>query len=183
MGGPQYYFAGSSTGFYAPPTVLGRGGFEPLAPEDPVQILTGLDDVRAATRRAIGSAKRLLSIFTSHLEPPLYEHQPILDQVQKFLLSHSFAKVRILSQIPTFHNSTHRLMDMKRRLSGHVELRALNAEFKTRRSGYLIADTRAIVYRSQVATWEGVAGFDQPPIAQLYLREFDEMWIASERKY
>jgi hypothetical protein len=47
----------------------------------------------------------------------------------------------------------------------------------------LIADTRAIVYRAQVTSWEGVAGFEQPPIAKLYLQEFDEMWVASVPKY
>ena len=30
---------------------------------------------------------------------------------------------------------------------------------------------------------EGVAGFEQPPIARLYLQEFDEMWLASVPKY
>jgi hypothetical protein len=46
-----------------------------------------------------------------------------------------------------------------------------------------IADANAIVYRSQVTSWEGVAGFNQPPIARLYLQEFDEMWVASIPRY
>jgi hypothetical protein len=47
----------------------------------------------------------------------------------------------------------------------------------------LIADSRAIVYRAQATSYEGVAGFEQPPIAKLYLNEFDEMWLASAPKY
>jgi hypothetical protein len=185
MGVSQYYFAGQSAGITAngvPATVLGRGGQTRAAPE-PLQVLTTLDDVRAANRRALSIAQRLVSIYTCDLEPRLYEHEPFLDAVQRFLLSHSFAKIRLLTQRSVPYTTPHKLAAMRRRLSGHIEVRCVAQQFASRSHGMLIADSRAIVYRSQAPGYEGVAGFEQPPIAKLYLAEFDEMWLASAPKY
>ncbi len=183
MSGPQYYFAGQPTGFVPPVDVLGRGTNANLAAPEPLQVLTTLDDVRSATRRAIAGAQRLLSIYTLDLEPQLYEQSAFLELIKRFLLSHSFAKVRLLTHRPIPYTSPNKLAAMRRRLSGHIEIRTVNPQFAARTSGLLIADSKAIVYRAQVTSWEGVAGFEQPPIAKLYLQEFDEMWIASVPKY
>jgi hypothetical protein len=183
MAGPQYFFAGTPAGIPAPPTVLGRGGaVRPTSPE-PLQVLTTLDEVRAASRRALSHARRLLSIYTLDLEPALYEQPAFLDLVKRFVLAHSFAKIRILTQRPVPYGSSHKLAAMRRRLSGHLDIRTVNPQFAARTSGLLIADDRAIVYRAQATSWEGVAGFEQQPIARLYLNEFDEMWLASVPKY
>jgi hypothetical protein len=182
MNGPQYYFAGP-TGSAPQLAMLGRGGAAMHAAPEPLQVLTTLDDVRAANRRAVAGAERLLSIYTLDLEPPLYEQSGFVDLIKRFLLSHSFAKVRLLSHRPVPYTSPHKLAVLRRRLSGHIEIRTVNAQFAARTSGMLIADSRAIVYRTRVSSWEGVAGFEQPPITKLYLQEFDEMWIASVPKY
>ena len=116
-------------------------------------------------------------------DKPLHEQPAFLEAVQRFLLSHSFAKIRLLTHRPVSYTSPHKLAVMRRRLSGHIEIRTVSPEYAARTSGMLIADSRAIVYRAQVTSWEGVAGFEQPPIAKLYLQEFDEMWVASVPKY
>lgn len=183
MSGPQYFFAGTIGSGQAPVTVLGRGAERPVDAPEPLQVLTTLEDVRAASRRAVSGAQRLLSIFTLDLEPQIYEQAAFLDLVKRFLLGHSFAKVRLLTQRAIPYTSPHKLAAMRRRLSGHIEIRTLNTQYAARTSGMLIADARAIVYRAQVGSWDGVAGFNQPPIAKLYLQEFDEMWIASVPKY
>jgi hypothetical protein len=183
MAGPQYFFAGTPAGIPAPPAVLGRGGVARQPAPEPLQVLTTLEDVRAASRRAVGNARRLLSIYTLDLEPGLYEQPAFVDLVKRFLLAHSFAKIRILTQRPVPYGSPHKLAAMRRRLSGHLDIRTVDPQFAARTSGLLIADDRAIVYRAQATSWEGVAGFEQQPIARLYLSEFDEMWLASVPKY
>jgi hypothetical protein len=183
MGSPQYYFAGAMSGNPAPGAVLGRRAAPVPAEAESLEVLTSLEDVRAANRRAVSGAQRLISILTQDLEPLLYEHQGFLDLIQRFLLSHSFAKVRLLTHRPVPYTSPHKMAAMRRRLSGHIDIRSLHQQYAARTSGFLIADAKAIVYRAQVSSWEGVAGFDQPPIGRLYLQEFDEMWIASIPKY
>jgi hypothetical protein len=183
MNGPQYYFASQATGGWPPAAVLARGGNSLVPAPEPLQVLTTLEDVRDATRRAVAGARRLLSIYTLDLEPLLYEQAAFLELIKSFLLNHSFAKVRLLTHRPIPYTSPNKLAALRRRLSGHIEIRTVNAQFSARTSGMLIADSRAIVYRAQVTSWEGVAGFEQPPIAKLYLQEFDEMWVASVPKY
>jgi hypothetical protein len=170
-------------GVTAPTPMLGRGGAQLASQPEPLQVLTTLEDVRNANRRAVAGAQRLLSIFTLDLEPQLYEQPVFLDLIKRFLLSHNFAKVRLLTHRPVPYTSTHKLAAMRRRLSGHIDIRTVDSQFAARTSAMLIADSRAIVYRAQVGSWEGVAGFEQPPIARLYLQEFDEMWLASVPKY
>lgn len=185
--GSQYYFAGQAanlpgSGAVPPVTVLGRGGSE--RPErEPLQVLTTLDDVHAANRRAMLIAKRLVSIYTSDLEPKLYEDESFLEVAQRFLLAHSFAKIRVLTQRAVPYTTAHKLVAMRRRLSGHIEIRSVAPQFAARTQGMLIADSRAIVYRTQAGSYDGVAGFEQPPVARHYLGEFDEMWLASAPRY
>jgi hypothetical protein len=187
MAAPHFYFAAGTmgmpgAGIMPPVSVLARGGSSRPAPE-PLQVLTTIEEVRAANRRALSMAQRLISIFTPDLEPKLYEYEPFLDVVQRFLLSHSFAKIRILTQRPVPYGTPHKLAAMRRRLSGHMEVRSATQQFTGRSHSMLIADSRAIVYRAQSTTYEGVAGFEQPPIAKLYLAEFDQIWVASAPKY
>lgn len=44
---------------------------------------------------------------------------------------------------------------------------------------YLVADDRAVVYRLRADTWDGIADFNNPSVARLYLTEFDALWSRS----
>lgn len=186
MAGSQYFFNSQATswpgGMGAPVALLGRGGAVRPVP-DALEVLTTLDDVRAANRRALAGAKRLISIYTSDLEPKLYEFQPFLEVVQRFLLAHSFAKIRLLTQKSVSYTTPHLLAAMRRRLSGHIEVRCVAAAYAGRGHGMLIADNRHIVYRAQASGYSGVAGFDKPSAVRPHLAEFEEMWLASAPKY
>jgi len=43
-----------------------------------------------------------------------------------------------------------------------------------------IADEKALVYRLQASRWEGIVDIDEPAVAKLYGKMFDEIWLASE---
>lgn len=115
MNGPHYYFAGPAPGLPAPVPVLGRGNNANLGTPEPLQVLTTLDDVRTATRRAVSGARRLLSIYTLDLEPQLYEQASFLELIKGFLLSHSFAKVRLLTHRPVHYTSPNKLAAIDRK--------------------------------------------------------------------
>jgi hypothetical protein len=68
---------------------------------------------------------------------------------------------------------------MGRRLSSCIDIRYVAAQSPQRASAYLIADDRAIAYRMRADTWDGIADFNNPPVAKLYLTEFDAVWNAS----
>jgi hypothetical protein len=150
------------------------------ASSEPLILLTNFDEVLTATLKAAQSAKRVLSIYTSQLEPQLYEHNAFLDVLKSFLLARSYSRVRVLMQEPLNQaGNGSKLLAMSRRLTTFMELRPASPAVRSRNCGMLIADDKAIVYRPQVGNWEGVAGFNQTTVARLHLSEFDQMWMAS----
>ncbi|HVS75926.1 MAG TPA: hypothetical protein VHE11_03255 [Steroidobacteraceae bacterium] len=143
-------------------------------------VLTTLTEVRSAVCQVAASAQRLISIYTPDLEPDLYDQTPFLEVIKHFVLARSFAKVRVLLAEPTrVMRDSNRFVAMGRRLSSCIDIRYVAAEARQRASAYLIADDRAIVYRMRADTWDGVADINNPPVARLYLQEFDQIWDAS----
>ena len=170
---------------YAPESInsgarrgLNRHGGETLA------VLTSLAEVRAAANEIAATAQRLISIYTPDLEPDLYDQSAFLDVIKHFVLTRSFAKVRVLLAEPTrVMRDSNRFVAMGRRLSSCIDIRYAAAQSPQRASAYLIADDRAIVYRMRADTWDGVADIDNQTAARLYLQEFDQVWNASAAEH
>ncbi len=140
-------------------------------------VLTGTAEVRAAVRRVAASAQRLISIYTPNLEPELYDQSSFLEVIKCFVLARPFTKVRVLLAEPgRLAPEGHRFVAMARRLSSCIEIRNLPGQVREHHSAYLIADERAIVYRLRADLWDGIADLDNPPVAKLYLHEFDQLW-------
>jgi hypothetical protein len=170
---------------YAPESVnsggspsSGRQGAETLT------VLTSLAEVRAAINEVAATAQRLISIYTPDLEPDLYDQSAFLEIIKHFVLTRSFAKVRVLLCEPTrVMRDSNRFVAMGRRLSSCIDIRYVAAHSPQSASTYLIADDRAIVYRMRADTWDGVADINNPQAARLYLQEFDQVWNASAAEH
>jgi hypothetical protein len=155
-------------------SVSSRQGPETLS------VLTTLPEVRAAVNEIATSARRLISIYTPDLEPALYDQTNFLEVIKHFVLTRSFSKVRVLLAEPTrVMRDSNRFVAMGRRLSSCIDIRYVAAKAPQRASAYLIADDRAIMYRMRADTWDGIADINNPPVARLYLQEFDTIWNAS----
>ncbi len=166
---------------YSSESAEGAGSGTPVrqGPET-LRVLTSLPEVRAAVTEIATSARRLISIYTPDLEPELYDQTSFLEIVKHFVLTRSFSKVRVLLGEPTrVMRDSNRFVAMGRRLSSCIDIRYVAAQAPQRASAYLIADDRAIMYRMRADTWEGVADVNNPPVARLYLQEFDAIWNAS----
>jgi hypothetical protein len=151
---------------------------------DTLAVLTSLAEVRAAVNEIAATAQRLISIYTPDLEPDLYDQSAFLEIIKHFVLTRSFAKVRVLLAEPTrVMRDSNRFVAMGRRLSSCIDLRYVAAQSQQRASAYLIADDRAIVYRMRADTWDGVADIDNQTAARLYLQEFDQVWNASAAEH
>jgi len=152
----------------------------PRRTAEPLTVIASLDEARAAVDTAAASAKRMISIYTPDLEPELYDQSSFLEIIKRFVLSRSFSKVRVLLVDPArVMRDSNRFVAMGRRLSSYIDIRYVAEQAPQRASAYLIADDRAIVYRLRADTWDGIADFNNPPVARLYLNEFDAVWNAS----
>lgn len=160
----------------APPPVISRS--DPA--NEGLTLLTSMDDVRGAVRRAASGAQRLMSILTEDLEPEIYENPLFLETIKRFVLSRSFAKVRVLlHDASRLIGQSNRFVAMSRRLASCIEIRTVAGPHRGPHAALLIADDNAIVYRPRWDSWDGVAGFNQPPIVRMHLQEFDRVWLAS----
>jgi hypothetical protein len=145
-----------------------------------LSVLTTLSEVRTAVNDIAASARRLISIYTPDLEPELYDQTHFLEIIKHFVLTRSFSKVRVLLAEPTrVMRDSNRFVSMGRRLSSCIDIRYVAGKAPQRASAYLIADDRAIMYRMRADTWDGIADVNNPPVARLYLQEFDAIWNAS----
>ena len=147
-------------------------------------VLTSIAEVRAAVNEVAATAQRLISIYTPDLEPDLYDQSAFLEVIKHFVLTRSFAKVRVLLAEPSrVMRDSNRFVAMGRRLSSCIDIRYAAAQAAQRASAYLIADDRAIVYRMRADTWDGVADISNPAVARVYLQEFDQVWNASAAEH
>ncbi len=148
-----------------------------------VEVVSSLDEMRAAINRVASSAQRLMSIYTPDLEPDIYDQSAFLDIVKRFVLARRFAKVRVLlddrSRMLRDH---HRFVAMSRRLTSYIDFRLAREPGEQRAAAYIIADDRAIAYRIQSTSWDGVADYDNPPVARMHLAEFDAAWMACQEE-
>ena len=165
---------------YAPESDSSDGASGGRRSTESLMVFTTLVEARQAVNRAAAGAQRLMSIYTPDLEPDLYDQTAFLEIVKHFVLARSFSKVRVLLVEPTrVMRDSNRFVAMGRRLSSCIDIRYVAAQSPQRASAYLIADDRAIAYRMRADTWDGIADFNNPPVAKLYLTEFDAVWNAS----
>ena len=165
---------------YAPESATDGSTLTARRSSESLMVFTTLAEARQAVNIAATSAQRLMSIYTPDLEPDLYDQTAFLEIVKHFVLARSFSKVRVLLVEPTrVMRDSNRFVAMGRRLSSCIDIRYVAAQSPQRASAYLIADDRAITYRMRADTWDGIADFNNPPVAKLYLTEFDTVWNAS----
>jgi hypothetical protein len=149
-------------------------------PPETLHVLSTMDEVRTATETVAASGQRLISIMTPDLEPEIYDQAAFLEIIKRFVLGRSFAKVRVLLRDQArMGNGANRFIAMAHRLTSYLEIRLRAPQYRELTAAYCIADDRAIVYRLRADRAEGIAGFDNAPIARQYLQEFDAIWQAS----
>jgi hypothetical protein len=158
------------------------GGAEGSAKPGPAPMIVAstLEEMRALVNRVAAAAQRLMSIYTPDLEPDLYDQIEFLDIAKRFVLSRSFAKIRVvLGDSSRLLREGNRFVAMGRRLSSYIEIRILQHRVPQRAASYLIADDKAIVLRSRADSWEGVADLGNQAVVRPHLLEFDAVWQAN----
>ena len=145
------------------------------------QVLSTVEEVRAAVVEIVGLANRGLTIFTHDLEPQIYDHDDFLETLKKFILARSFARVRVLILDPNRVIKTgSRFVTMGRRLNSYIEFRNAKNQHGAHPEAFCIADEQALMYRPQADRWEGMSDTYEPAVARLYLNKFETLWNAGE---
>ena len=114
-------------------------------------ILSNLEEYRIAVAEIATRANRTLSIYTTDLEPLIYDHDLFLEPVKR----------------------------LARRLTSYIDLRNVAPEYRDNPCSFIVADDKAIAFRQQASTWDGIVEFNDASVVKRYLAYFDEVWAGS----
>jgi len=156
-----------------------QGGSVQQSPETR-NIVSTLDEVRTASVQVASRATRLLAMYTQDLEPQVYDQPKFIDAIKKLVLARGYAKVRVLLADPAraVYESS-RFIGLARRITSYIEIRHAHTDFRSNKAAFLIADDRAVVYRSDASRWDGIVELNDPAVARRYLDYFDQAWLGS----
>lgn len=149
-------------------------------PEGPVT-LSGCLPISGINLRLVQQARREVLIFSTDLEPDLYDQGPFVEAVRRFCLGSLQMPVRVLLRDPrAVAVKGHRFVSLARQLTSRIAIRRLAEDFKDRQDAFLIADGRGYCVRHRSDAREAVADLDGPPQARLLQAEFEHMWERSD---
>lgn len=144
-------------------------------------VISTKEETRLAAIEVVREASRKVSIFTHDLEPGIYDDPDFLEVIKRLVLSQTYARVRVLIADPSRAiKNGNDFVHLGRRLNTYIEFRHVREDFRTHAESFCIADEAALVYRLQASRWEGIVDTYEPPVARLYSKMFDEIWLASE---
>lgn len=144
-------------------------------------VISSRDEMRDAAVAVVREAKRKVSIFTHDLEPGIYDDADFLEVIKRLVLSQAYARIRVLIADPVRAiKNGNNFVHLGRRLNTYIEFRHVREDLRTHSEAFCIADEKALAYRLQAGRWEGIVDIDEPAVAKLYGKMFDEIWLASE---
>lgn len=142
-----------------------------------VEELKDLTSIRQVSLQLASQARKHLSIFTPDLEPALYDQQAFLDTLTRLAISSARAQIRVLLlDHDTAVTQGHRLIELARRLTSHIEIRCPGEDFKDEGMNFLLADGLGYVYREPGRPHQARACFNQPRETQRLQGYFDAIW-------
>lgn len=150
-------------------------------PSSAPQILESRAEFRNAAIALARSARLHLNILSHAFEREIYGSPEFVGAVQVLATRHRMARIRILIHSPEWASrSGHRLVELSRRLSSFIELRALHEQDKQLVNEFLIADEAALVLRERPDDLFSRYLPDSPQEARLWLRRFGSLWNGGE---
>ena len=128
----------------------------------------------------VAVARHELALLSVDLERNLFGTDAFTARLRTFILAHRRARLRVLVHEPAaaVRNSI-RLVEFGRLLSSRIEFRAMPEDRRKRREEFLIADERALLYRSSPDQLDAKHYPDAPMVARSHLREFEALWQES----
>ena len=154
---------------------------EPAREKGKRWVITTREEMRQAAIEVTREANRKVSIFTHDLEPGIYDDPDFLEIIKRLVLSKTYARIRVLIADPSRAvKNGNNFVHLGRRLNSYIEFRHVREDLRTHAESFCIADDIALVYRLQASRWDGIVDTFEPPLARLYSKMFDEIWLASE---
>jgi len=135
----------------------------------------------SATLSMIKQARQTVDLFSHNLDPSILDNPEISDAVLAFIKISSNSRLRILLCDPNITiKHGHRLIELSRKFSSFISIRETNEEYKSKPCGFLIVDSRAMIYRPHADEYKAMIDFRSGQESRRNTELFDEIWERSE---
>ena len=139
------------------------------------------EDNRLAATLLAARAHWAVELFTSDLEPALYDQAPFIDALTGLALGSPRARVRILvKDLERTIKEGHRLVELARRLSSYVQIRRVHEDYQQDSQSFFLVDDYGLLHRRFAARFEGTLSCKAPLEVRRLRALFDEIWDRSE---
>lgn len=122
-------------------------------------------------------ARRSVDIFSHDLDAALYDHTDFIDALKQLAITSPRTRIRILLQdsAPAIKHGN-RLVELARRLTSALDIRAVHPDLADHSEAFLIADVCGYLHRPYHTRYEATLSFHDPFRARELLNFFDEAW-------
>jgi hypothetical protein len=144
--------------------------------------LTDRQECSAAIRQLVEQAELNIAIFTQQLEPLLYNHQDICEQISQLARKNRHSMIRIIAQqTRSAASEGHCLIQLAQKLSSYIQIRTpTTPELKRFSQSWLIIDNHSICEITNPERYEGKLVQDSKLYVSKQLEFFDQAWENSE---
>lgn len=134
-------------------------------------------DRRAVVLELAQQCQRQLRILSNSLDHELYDNSDFAEALSQLARRSRNTEIRLLivDSRPLVQRS-HALLALQRRLSTSILLRRVSCEPRDITENYLLADNRGIFCFALEDPEEAWSDYNNGPIAENYLLQFDELW-------
>ncbi|NLO79655.1 MAG: hypothetical protein GX093_05000 [Xanthomonadaceae bacterium] len=139
--------------------------------------LEGLDPLRELVISLMEAARREVLLFSTDLQPQLYNQAPFLEALRRFAVNNRRARIRILVEdLERIVKLPHRLLELANQLPSFFEVRRVAEEDAGHEQCYLLVDRRGYLLLPSKDSRSGEACAHCPRQGRLLGAEFMELW-------
>ena len=152
-----------------------------LAETRTIFTIAQLSENLSAIGHLLQQSQNSIDIFSHLLDHRIFDQGAVLDAIRNLVVGSTRASVRILVSEPQFMISHgHRIIELARRLSSHIEIRKTHQHYAHTRHMFVIADQRGYVYKESDERYEGLVNFNDPAKCREWRTTFNEAWEHSQ---
>lgn len=139
------------------------------------------DDNARAARALIADVRNTVDIFSSDLEPHIYDQAAFLERLTRPPLGKPRATVRVLvKDSQRAVKGGHRLIELTRKLSSYMEIRKIHKDFVDYDEAFMLVDDCGVMRRRVSARFSGTLCFNDVNEVTRLRKIFDEVWERSD---
>jgi hypothetical protein len=140
-------------------------------------LLHSLEDFQQHALKLLSETRRHIAILSRHLDENIYATAEFATLLSSFARSSRHADIKILvKNTKPLIESRHQLVTLHQRLPSKIALRQVTIEPENSDMGFMLCDTRALLYQNDESTYRGFANTNAAAEVKRLREIFEYTW-------